>query len=58
MDLSFRELQRRLKDLNLGPVSGAGITKNVLLQRYLDNKQREEVEEKETSCLLSLDKEN
>lgn len=35
MDLTFRELQKKLKDLKLGPVRGKGITHPVLLERYL-----------------------
>lgn len=46
MDLTFRELQRRLKKLGLGPVAGSGINKDVLLERYLAYKEGIEEEEK------------
>lgn len=42
MDLTFRELQRRLKNLEIGPIAGKGINRDVLLDRYL-----KQVEEKE-----------
>lgn len=58
MDLSFRELQRRLKELNLGPVAGPGITKDVLMNRWLLVQQEPALEEEEQHVDVSTNYEN